>query len=285
VFDVVGWYDDSTVAGDPFQSLPAGPVRILDTRFGPGAQCPTCTAGSKSTPLGPGATYDVQIHGVATVPNDATAVVVNVTATRPTAPGWLTLYPTGAASPPVVSNLNFTAGQTVPNLAVVPIGAGGQITVANTDGNPAAGLTDVIFDIVGSFGPSAGIDGLNAVTPVRILDTRVGVPGANPRATPLGPQESATVQVAGFGGVPENGVSAVLVNVTATAPTAAGWFTVWPSSAPPVASNLNFSAGQTIPNLVVVALGPGGTVQLGNTNGNPAAGSTHAIFDVVGWYA
>src|SRR5439155_26518668 len=43
--------------------------------------------------------------------------------------------------------------------------------------------------------------------------------------------------------------------------------------------NLNFGPGQTVPNLVIVKVGPDGKVKLYN-----CCGQTHAIFDVVGWY-
>ena len=87
------------------------------------------------------------------------------------------------------------------------------------------------------------------------------------------------VNVAGVGGVPGT-VSAVILNVTAVAPSTASFLTLYPSNVSrPVASNLNFPAGVNIPNLVVVKLAPDGTVGLYNDQG-----SVHVIFDVVGWY-
>jgi hypothetical protein len=80
--------------------------------------------------------------------------------------------------------------------------------------------------------------------------------------------------------VPATGVSAVVMNVTVTQPTASSVLTVWPSGEPqPNASNLNYVAGQTVPNLVVVKVGAGGKVNLRNYSG-----STHVVADVVGWY-
>ena len=70
-------------------------------------------------------------------------------------------------------------------------------------------------------------------------------------------------------------------NITATEPTAGSYLTAFPTGTqPPLASNLNFGPGQTIPNLVVVKLGSGGKFSVYN-----AAGSTHVIADVVGWYS
>jgi hypothetical protein len=89
------------------------------------------------------------------------------------------------------------------------------------------------------------------------------------------------LQVTGRGGVPATGVSAVVLNVTVTEPTAPSFLTAWPAGlALPLAANLNYLAGQTVPNLVTVKVGAGGQVSLYN-----AAGSTHIVVDVAGWYS
>ena len=87
-----------------------------------------------------------------------------------------------------------------------------------------------------------------------------------------------------MGGVPTMASTippkAVVVNVTAVGPTAAGYLTVWPDAVTrPGTSDLNFNAGQTVPNLVVVQVGTDGKVALFN-----AAGSADVIADVVGYY-
>ena len=72
----------------------------------------------------------------------------------------------------------------------------------------------------------------------------------------------------------------VAVNVTVADPTAAGYLTVWPSGTPrQETSNLNFQAGQNIPNLVIVPVGADGKIQL--FNGSP--GTVHLIADVAGY--
>ena len=50
-------------------------------------------------------------------------------------------------------------------------------------------------------------------------------------------------------------------------------------TARPTTSNLNFVPGQTVPNLVVVKLGPTGRFSLYNLSG-----STHVVVDIVGFY-
>jgi hypothetical protein len=90
------------------------------------------------------------------------------------------------------------------------------------------------------------------------------------------------VPVTGIGGVPpqSSGVTAVVLNVPVTEPSDSSYLTVYPTGVPrPLASNLNFGSGQTVPNLVVVKVGALGKVTAFN-----CCGSTHVIFDVVGWY-
>ena len=89
------------------------------------------------------------------------------------------------------------------------------------------------------------------------------------------------LHVTGAGGVPAAGVSAVVLNVTVTEPTAESFLTAWPAGQTrPTASNLNYLAGQTSPNLVVVTVGDAGTVDLYNN-----LGSTHLVADVAGWFS
>src|SRR5205823_9591420 len=98
----------------------------------------------------------------------------------------------------------------------------------------------------------------------------------------VGPGCYINVQVTGVGGVPSlsSGVSAVVVNATATQPSLPSHLTIYPTSTSlPNAANLNFAAGQTVPNLATVRVGPDGKVRIVNNSGQ-----THVIFDVVGWY-
>jgi len=115
--------------------------------------------------------------------------------------------------------------------------------------------------------------------PDRILDTRFGVQGISGK---LGPGGRFDVPVTNIGGVPPqaSGVTAIVLNVTVTEPSAASYLTVYPTGVPrSTASNLNFGPGQTVPNLVVVKVGDFGKVSAYN-----CCAFTHVIFDVVGWY-
>ena len=114
------------------------------------------------------------------------------------------------------------------------------------------------------------------LSPSRLLDTRSGIGATGPVAA----GGTVALQVLGRGGVPSSGVSAVVLNVTVTEPTASGYITAFPDGTPrPTASNLNFTQGQTIPNLVIVPVGTDGKVSLYNFGG-----STQLLADVAGYY-
>lgn len=241
--------------------FPLSPTRIEDTRTG---------AGGLSGTLGPGATADVQITGRAGVPAGATAVVLNVTVTQPTAEGYLTLYPSGSARP-LAANVNFTPGRTVPNLAVVKLGEGGRVAMFNP-----AGATHVIYDVAGYFFDAGSDFGrYQPLVPARIADTRLGLGGVR-----LGPGQSLEVQVAGRGGAPATGMSTAVLNVAVTNTTAESYLTVYPSNETrPLAANLNFTAGDTVSNRTMTKLSPSGRVTIYNN-----AGDADVIVDVGGTY-
>ena len=251
---------------------PLTPARITDTRKGSG----NANAGKT---LAAGRTLTVQVAGAGGVPAGATAAVLNITVTNTTSAGYLTVWPAGQARP-TASNLNWTPHQTVPNLVEVPLSSSGQVTIFNSAGN-----TDVVVDVEGYHAlPTGASSGLyQALTPSRICDTRAGQPRQQCNAPGsgklIGPVTRA-VSVAGLGGVPAAGATAVVLNVTVTGTTAAGYLTVWPNGQPrPTASNLNWIGGETVPNRVVVPLGANGKIDVFNSNG-----TIDLIVDVAGYY-
>ena len=243
------------------------PVRLLDTRSGTGAP---------AVPVGPMGTVALVVAGRGGVPTTSvSAVVLNVTVTGPTSGGYLTVHASGPARPSV-SNLNFSAGQTVPNLVVAPVGANGKVSIFNGSGGTVQVIADVSGYFIGGVAQSPGAFGL--VAPSRLLDTRDGTGGVAGRVPAFG---SVSVLVAGHGGVPTTGVSAVVLNVTATQPSAAGSLAVFASGAVrPLVSNVNFVAGQTVPNLVVAPVGANGRVTIFNNSG----GTVQVIADVSGYF-
>lgn len=251
----------ASTAGAAYSAL--APTRLLDTRV----------TGSS---LGPQGTTALTVVG-GSVPATATAVALNVTVTDTTAAGYLSVYPAGL-SQPVISNLNWIRGETVANLVIVPVGGGGRVDFYN-----AAGSTDLVVDLEGYFAPAAAgstVGSYLALSPARITDTRTGSGYPNAGAT-LGPGSTLAVQATGVGGVPPSGVAAVLVNVTVTNTTAAGYLTVYPAGVSrPSASNLNWTAGATVANRVLVPVGAGGQISLYNQNG-----SADVVVDVDGFFS
>jgi len=164
IVDVTGYFP-ATSGFTPITN----PQRVLDTRSGVGA------AASK---LAGGQTVALQVGGVAGVPPDAKAVVITTTVTGPTGPGFLTVFPCGQPQP-LASNLNYVAGQTVPNSVIAKLGAGGQVCLSTF------AAADLVVDVAGYF--PAGSSFTPIPNPRRILDTRPGecrypaaAPGVNP---------------------------------------------------------------------------------------------------------
>jgi hypothetical protein len=259
IADVVGWFGTSP----PGAALnPLTPSRVLDTRDGTGLSG-VFTAGQTRT---------LDVTGVGGVPaSGVSAVVINTTITQPNATSYLTVFP-GNVSRPLASNLNWGPGDTRPNLVTVPVAPDGTIKLYNNSGQ-----VHVIGDVVGWYGPAGGAGDLfTALAPTRVLDSRFGT-GLTGR---IGAGQVRTLKIAGTGGVPASGATAVVLNATVVDTSATSFLTIFPAGVTrPVASNLNWSAGQIRPNLIVVPLGADGSVSMYNN-----LGQTHVIFDVVGWY-
>ncbi|NUT32862.1 MAG: choice-of-anchor D domain-containing protein [Hamadaea sp.] len=253
---------------------PVPPQRLLDTRTGVGAP---------KAPIGPGQTVDLQVTGKAGIPAAATAVVLNVTVTAPTAGGYLTVYPAGV-SRPVTSSINFPAAWTGANSVTVRVGANGRVSIFN-----ATGSTQVIADVVGFYtGETTTVQQLgpgglhHQVTPVRLLDTR-----SDPEVGKIAGGGKVTLGI-DFEAASSH-VRAVAVNITAVSPEGTGFLTAWSGSGTrPGTSTLNFTAGKVVPNLAIVPTAPcaftgcSGVPQIEIYNGS--ALPVHVLVDIVGYY-
>jgi hypothetical protein len=228
--------------------------------------------------LAPGQSFDLQVGGAGGVPASGySAVVFNLTAVAPTGPGYLTADPTGT-SRPTASNVNFTAGDTVPNRVVIGLPAsntasGGRVTIYNF-----SGYTDVVVDVNGYYTDPSGSGAVyGPQNPNRVLDTRAGIGGTR---APVGQDATIPLQVGSACSV-TNGARGAVLNFTVDAPTGPSYLTVYPGDAAsrPTASDLNFVAGQTVPNLVQVGLASDGTIRVYNFQG-----STEVIADLMGCF-
>jgi hypothetical protein len=261
VIDVAGAFPPGT-----FDPLPA-PERLADTREGE----PTIDGRFSGQGLRPaGNTYRVSVAGRGTMPDAATAVALNVTATTVAEPGFLTVYPCDSGRPNA-SNVNYEPGSTTPNLVITRLDPAGDVCVYTL--RPV----DLVIDVAGSL-PATVFAPLNE--PRRLLDTRAGQATIDGSFRGGGlQQDGATLQlpVAGRAGVPAT-ATAVVLNVTSTGASAPGFVTVHPQGTPlPGSSNVNVVGGRTVANLVIAGVGPSGDVCLFTR------GTTHLVVDVAGW--
>ena len=259
VIDVVGWFPDN----QSYNGLT--PARLADTRNSP----TTDGKFSNTGPVGQQSAMNIVVLGRGEVPASGVgAVALNVTATNPTLPSFLTVWPTGATRP-TASTLNFTAGQTVPNMVIAKVGNNGQVSIYNNTGS-----VDVVVDVLGWF-PTGST--YNALVPARMLDTRSATHVGSVSTLVAG--APTDVPITGLPGGPPSAAAAVVLNVTVTNPSAPSFLTAWPSGADrPLSSNINFSANQTVPNMVIVKLGTSGKISLFSPT------SADVVIDVLGWF-
>lgn len=120
--------------------------------------------------------------------------------------------------------------------------------------------------------------GLMAVSPFRLCDTRVA--GSSCPQGSVGPLEEIAIGVAGLGGVPAAGATAVAVNLLIVSATANGNLKLWPDGeAKPDATAMLVNAGDRDANMVTVKLGTNGKLRLAN-----AAGEAHVVVELAGYY-
>ncbi|WP_042403345.1 S53 family peptidase [Streptacidiphilus carbonis] len=233
------------------------PTRLLDTRTGSIVPADGMTG--------------VQIEGNAGIPaTGVTSVVLNVTVTGTTGPGYLTAWGDGTTRPKT-SNLNWVKGQTIANLVTVPVAADGAVDFF------VAGSTQVIADVQGYYTNDTSGLTLSTQTPTRILDTRsaVGVSTSTPVTN-----GTISLKVDGLNGVPAT-AKAVVLNLTAVHTGSAGYLAAYPEgSAVPTVSNVNWSAANTvIAGLAIVPVGADGNVSI------KVAGTGDVLADVFGYFS
>lgn len=253
--------------------VPLSPTRVLDTRPGEGPADDGASGG-----VAAGGQVRVQLTGRAGLPSSGvSAVVLNVTMTEASAPGFVQVLPSGNTDIGRVSNLNVeSVGQTIANQVTVPVGADGAVSIYTQGGG------QLIADVFGYFTPAVeSTTGryvpLAAPSPRRVLDTRES--GVVPAGGTVRVAVSTGTSLGG-GVVAPGQASAVVLNLTVTESTDAGFWQVVPTNgatALGASSNLNVTrAGQTLSNQVIVPLGADGTVTVFGQRGG------HVIVDIAG---
>jgi hypothetical protein len=109
-----------------------------------------------------GSVLTVDLPALAGVPPGARAAAITVTLTGTHGDGYATVFPCGQP-PPLASDLNYEAGQTVPALTFATLAADGKVCIFTY------ATADVIVDLSGWV--AAG-DGYEGITPTRLVDTR-----------------------------------------------------------------------------------------------------------------
>jgi hypothetical protein len=210
----------------------------------------------------------LQVAGFGGVPlSGVSAVVMNVTAVNPAGPGYVQVAPTpltiGASS-----NLNTSAGRTIANLVVVPLGSGGAVDLYATVS------ADLLADVVGYFTDTTAQSSTSGlfvpITPNRQLDTREPAPQV--------PLSAGTVTLIDINDISTESI-AIAGNLTATVATKDGYLQLAAAPVNPgTASNVNIAYnGQTIANAVVSPTASG-LLDVYN------AGPSHVLLDVTGWF-
>ena len=239
------------------RAIAIDPTRFLDTRVWPGR-------------VAAGKSVSFRVAGVRGVPTKVSAVVMNLSATSSTSHGAITAYASGTRKPST-SNLNYVEGQTVSNLATVPVGTDGRVTLTNTSSGSVHLTAEVSAYFYAGKPSSPGTFG--SVAPTRLLDTRTS-------SGPVSGGKSVSFKVGGRVGIPTN-AAAVVLNLTATETKSYGFLTAYAAGSPkPNSSNLSYNSGTTVPNLVVVPVGTDGKVTVSNTS----PGTAQIIADVEGYF-
>ncbi|MBL8173314.1 MAG: hypothetical protein JNK48_01505 [Bryobacterales bacterium] len=188
--------------------------------------------------------------------------------------GYLVAYPNGQ-SRPLVSTLNSPTGAVVANAAIVPAAANGAIDIFVTD------RTDFIVDINGYFVTQDQGLQIYAVTPCRVMDTRVGMQKTGAFGPPF--LAAGSVRVLPIAesncGVPGD-AGGYLLNITVVPRGPLAYLTVWPSNSPrPLVSTLNSFEGRVVANAALVPAGISGAISIFVTD------NADVIVDVSGYLA
>lgn len=250
---------------------PITPTRLLDTRpgFQPDFSGPRPASGT---------VIDIPATSFPSAPDDVVAVSLTVSLAGSDDRGFVQVFPTGKVEPGGTANVNsFAAGQTVGNLAVVPVGNGGGISLFTSVGG------HLIVDVNGYFvtsGEKSKSGRLETIDSKRMFDSRSESP-VNSAGGPLAAGQTVTVDLTSIGSGLPAGATAAIVNVTATRSTAAGFVqaAAGGSLVPGASAITNVNrAGQTRGGLSIVPLAADGSIDI------HSSGGADVIVDLTGWF-
>ena len=247
------------------------PTRFLDTRPA-SATGPADLIGK----VWRGQILELPIVGVGAIPaTGVTAVVANLVTVEPDQASYLQALPTRQAGIGNYSNLNADAANQIrANMAVIPIGDDGSISIYSIANG------HVIVDVLGWFeatsGPTTAGRFVELPRAERLVDTRI-----DPRNGPLRTNDVLPVPMPT--GVDPSQIASLVVTVTSTQATDAGWLQAFPRSRPDAVgdtSTVNLTAGSSVANTAIVPVGTTGIAITGHFANN---GSTHVVVDAIGY--
>jgi hypothetical protein len=268
LISVQGYYTAGDGAAAPGGYVPVRPARLVDTRSG---------TGLPQAKLAVGSTTAIKVGGLATVPADASAVFLMLTAvSSSSAGGTFTPYPTGTTKPANVA-LSYLPNTATILGAAVDLGTGGQF---NLSVGTVGTAIDVVVDVVGYYSASPGTGGAFTAGSARVYDSRISpsveIPGSATRKVPVG--DVARVPL------PDTGISAYAISVQVLHPGPnIGFLAVGPGDQTAAfVSSVYYTPGDGLrSNLVIAQPGPDGKIQLFNHSPDPI----DIILDVEGWYS
>ena len=237
------------------------PSRILNTR----------ASGKIGNASGTTDALTLNVFGKGGLPSSGiSAVVLNVTVVDPEVGnegGYLTVYPC-ATGRPEASNINFTNGLTIPNNVIAPVDTNGNVCFYSY------GKTHILADVSGYFPTNSS---LVTLKPSRVVNTRTSSKVGEVNSFCC---QDLTIDFRGKGGLPSDGIGAVVLNVTVVDPevgSEGGYVSVAPCFSATSSSNLNFVRGQTIANTVI-------TPTYNGTVCFKSYGKVHILADVSGYF-
>jgi hypothetical protein len=271
IVDAMGYFtpvDAAAPAVAPGRFVPINPRRALDTRPAQSGPVPTGWVAHKPAV---GEIVKVEVPPGTDVPGSGvSALVVNVTATEASGPGFLQAIPTGNGTG-ATSTVNYVANENAATHAIVPLGADGTISVFTS--NSAHIVVDVMGYITDSTAQLTTFGLFVPVPPDRYYDSRIA-----PNSIHAG-GSTVTVPLAGSPFAVPVGAAAISINLTSDAAAGPGFVTVYPADGTfPLSSNLNYVAATPVANAALVKLSTTGTL---NAFVNVA---THVIVDVNGYF-
>jgi hypothetical protein len=250
IVDLVGYFSPSG-----FKMNFQAPARVFDSR--------------STSAFAPNETRTVVVDPIF---SNTLAVWGNVTVTGGPAAGFVTVYPSDNAQP-LTSSVNWTAGQTVANNAIVRLSSSGRVNIFNGSSQSV----HVILDVFAKFPYSGGTQRLVLSFPERVFDSRIGSPVLGGSDTIIGTVRPRTPP----------GKSGLFANVVIIPTAATGnYLTAYTYGNPlPAVSNVN-SSGAVRANGFIAEVNQSAccSERIAVRNGVPGHDPTHFLVDVLGYF-